>query len=459
MSSIQEQTDITFVRQDMLASVPPPERTGGAIGWIRSNLFSSWANAIATIVALYILYSVLVPFIDFVFVNGVWDGGGRDVCATKAQGGIQPPAWFGGCWAYVRAYFAQFIYGLYPITQRWRVDIVFVLFFGGLVPLLIPRMPFKTANIVFMLIVFPVAAFILLTGGNVHYHGFLLPNALMTPSPLKFAVDYVILTLILMAIGYGMARGTESDPRPTLQVILAIMVLLAVILFLTAIDFGLQPVETARWGGLLVTLVLAVTGIAVSLPLGIILALGRRSTMPIVKLLSVIFIEFWRGVPLVTVLFMASVMLPLFLPNGVSFDKLLRALVGVAMFSSAYMAEVVRGGLQSIPKGQYEGAMALGLTYWQMMGKIILPQALKVVIPGIVNTFIGLFKDTTLVLIIGLYDFLGQIQASFSDSNWTSPVQVVTAYTFAACIYFIFCFSMGQYSKFMERRLDTGHRS
>ncbi len=459
MSSIQEETDITFVREEMLASQAPPERTSGAVGWVRTNLFPTWGDAVATVIALYILYSILVPAIDFVFVNGVWSGGGRDVCATKAQGGIQPPDWFGGCWAYVRVYFAQFIYGLYPISLRWRVDIVFVLFFGGLAPLLIPKAPFKTANIIFVLIVFPVAAFILLTGGHVHYTGFLLPDALMSPSPLKFAVDFLVLTAILMGIGYGIAKGTESDPRPTLQVVAAFMGLLAVILFLTAVDFGLQPVETSRWGGLLVTLVLAVTGIAVSLPFGIVLALGRRSQMPVVKLFSVIFIEFWRGVPLVTVLFMASVMLPLFLPDGVSFDKLLRALVGVAMFSSAYMAEVVRGGLQAIPKGQYEGAMALGLTFWQMMGKIILPQALKIVIPGIVNTFIGLFKDTTLVLIIGLYDFLGQIQASFSDSQWTSPVQVVTAYSFAAGVYFIFCFSMGQYSKFMERRLDTGHRS
>jgi general L-amino acid transport system permease protein len=175
-------------------------------------------------------------------------------------------------------------------------------------------------------------------------------------------------------------------------------------------------------------------------------------------MLSVNFIEFWRGVPLITVLFMSSVMLPLFLPEGVNFDKLLRALIGVALFSAAYMAEVVRGGLQAIPKGQYEGAMALGLNYGQMIRMIILPQALKLVIPGIVNTFIGLFKDTTLVLIIGLFDFLGQIQSSFADSNWASPVQSLTAYAFAAFVYWCFCFSMSRYSQFMERLLDTGHK-
>jgi len=169
-------------------------------------------------------------------------------------------------------------------------------------------------------------------------------------------------------------------------------------------------------------------------------------------------LEFWRGVPLITVLFMSSVLLPLFLPDGVSFDKLLRALIGVALFSSAYMAEVVRGGMQAIPRGQSEGAMALGLNYWQSMRLIILPQALKIVIPGIVNTFIGLFKDTTLVSIIGLLDFLGMINLSHSDSNWASPVQALTSYLFCALVFFIFCFAMGRYSIFMEKRLDTGHR-
>ena len=171
-----------------------------------------------------------------------------------------------------------------------------------------------------------------------------------------------------------------------------------------------------------------------------------------------IFIEFWRGVPLITVLFMSSVLLPIFLPDGVTFDKLLRALIGVGLFSAAYMAEVVRGGLQAIPKGQYEGAMALGLGYWQMMQKIILPQALKIVIPGIVNTFIGLFKDTTLVSIIGLLDFLGMINLSHSDSSWATPVQAITSYIFCAFVFWVFCYAMARYSNYMERRLDTSYR-
>ncbi|MEL6372832.1 MAG: amino acid ABC transporter permease [Pseudomonadota bacterium] len=222
--------------------------------------------------------------------------------------------------------------------------------------------------------------------------------------------------------------------------------------------FGLVEVETARWGGLMLTLVVAVTGITASLPLGILLALGRRSELPIVKAFSIAFIEFWRGVPLITVLFMASVMLPLFLPDGVTFNKLLRALIGVTLFASAYMAEVVRGGLAAIPRGQFEGAQALGLSYPKMMIFIVLPQALKHVIPGIVNTFIGLFKDTTLVYIVGLFDLLEIIKSSFSDVNWSTPVQSATGFIFAAVIFWIFCFAMSQYSQYMEKRLDTGHK-
>ncbi len=233
--------------------------------------------------------------------------------------------------------------------------------------------------------------------------------------------------------------------------ILAVLVLLRT-------DYGLTYVETPQWGGLLVTLVVAITGIVFSLPIGILLALGRRSDMPVVKYFSIGFIEIWRGVPLITVLFMAMYMLPQFLPPGTDLDKLSRALVGVALFSSAYMAEVVRGGLQAIPKGQIEAAHALGLPYWQTMRLIVLPQALKIVIPGIVNTFIGLFKDTTLLTVVGLFDLLGIVIAGFADAKWASPQTPPTGYFSAALIFWIFCFGMSRYSQFIERRLNTGHK-
>lgn len=219
---------------------------------------------------------------------------------------------------------------------------------------------------------------------------------------------------------------------------------------------GLEVVDTHLWGGLLVTLVIAIVGIVVSLPIGVALALGRRSEMPIIRSLSTVYIEIWRGVPLITVLFMASVMLPLFLSEGSDTDKLVRALIGVVMFSSAYMAEVIRGGLQAISKGQYEAADALGLTYWKKMGLIILPQALKITIPSIVNTFIGLFKDTSLVLIIGMFDVLGIGQAANTDPEWLGFS--TESYIFVALVFWVFCFSMSRYSIYLENKLHTGHK-
>lgn len=219
---------------------------------------------------------------------------------------------------------------------------------------------------------------------------------------------------------------------------------------------GLLEVETYRWGGLMLTLVIAVVGIVLSLPFGILLALGRQSRLPVIRAAAITYIELWRGVPLITVLFMASVMLPLFFPEGVTLDKLLRAMVGIVLFQSAYIAEVVRGGLQAIPRGQYEAAEALGLGYWRTMGLIVLPQALTLVIPGIVNTFIALFKDTTLVLIIGLFDLLGIVQQAFADPNWLG--YSVEGYLFAGLVFWAFCFGMSRYSQALERELHTGHR-
>ena len=220
--------------------------------------------------------------------------------------------------------------------------------------------------------------------------------------------------------------------------------------------FGLPLVETRLWGGLLVTLVISFTGIICSLPLGILLALGRRSSLPLIRVMSVVFIEFWRGVPLITVLFFAIYMLPLFLPEDWKLDPFARVLVGVVLFAAAYMAEVVRGGLQAIPRGQYEAAMALGLGYWRIMGLIVLPQALKLVIPGIVNSFIALFKDTTLVMIVAIFDLLGQLRASFGDPNWATPVTLFTGFAFAGLIYFAVSFAMSRYALYTERRLNTG---
>ena len=230
---------------------------------------------------------------------------------------------------------------------------------------------------------------------------------------------------------------------------------LALLLFAGGVA-GLEAVETAKWGGLMLTLIVAGVGIAASLPIGIALALGRASDMPVIRALSIAFIELWRGVPLITVLFMAAVMLPLFLPEGVTMNKLIRALIGVSLFAGAYMAEVVRGGLEAVPRGQVEAARALGLGYWRTMGAVVLPQALRIMIPGIVNVFVALFKDTTLVLVIGLFDFLGIIKAALSDPDWLGFA--VEGYVFAAVVFWAFCFSMSRYSAGLERRLGGARR-
>ncbi|MGB3646272.1 MAG: amino acid ABC transporter permease [Mesorhizobium sp.] len=383
-----QEHDLSFVRAEMAVAQAAPKSEAGTGAWLRKNLFSSVGDSVLTILGLLLVAYFLPPFLEWAFLNAQWTGTDRTFCATVAQGGIQPDGWSGACWAFVQAKFGQFMFGRYPIDQRWRPILVAVMFVLLLMPLLIPKVPRKGLNAVLFFFVFPVFAFVLLTGGW----------------------------------------------------------------------FGLSHVETPLWGGLLVTLVLSFVGIAISLPLGIVLALGRRSKMPVVKLVCVIFIETVRGIPLVTVLFMASVMLPLFLPAGVTFDKLLRALIGVTLFAAAYMAEVVRGGLQAIPKGQYEGAESLGLGYWQKMVLVILPQALKLVIPGIVNTFIGMFKDTSLVYIISMFDLLGVVRQNFSDATWASPQTPISGLVFAALVFWLFCFGMSRYSMFMERRLDTGHR-
>jgi general L-amino acid transport system permease protein len=373
-----------FVRTLPMDALPPPATMTGAIGWARANLFSGPFNILMTILVILLVVWMVPPLLKFLIIDATWSGTDREACLSSAA---RPEA--GACWAFVRERLPYFIYGSYPIPQRWRVDIFFAMLAIGIAWLLWLRAPRRDLGALYFFVVLPIVSYILLKGW-----------------PL----------------------------------------------------IGLPTVDTALWGGALVTIVVATVGIVVSLPVGILLALGRRSRMPAVKLFSVIYIEFVRGVPLITVLFMASVMLPLFVPEAWSPDKLLRALVGIAMFASAYMAEVVRAGLQAIPKGQYEGAMAVGLNYRQMMRLIILPQALKITIPNIVNTYIGLFKDTTLVSIVGMFDLLRTIESARIDPKWATPVTSATGYAVAAIFYFAFCYGMSRYARYTEARLAKSDR-
>jgi general L-amino acid transport system permease protein len=375
--------DDIFVQSQRLPVLPAPTVASGPIGWLRANLFSSPLNTVLTLAILGLLILIIPPVIQFLFIDAVWSGADRDACL----GG--PSGEGGACWAFVRERLPYFIYGSYPIPQRWRVDLFFAMLAFGAGWLLWLDAPRRGLGALYFFIVMPICAYVLLNGW-----------------PL----------------------------------------------------IGLPMVDTSLWGGVLVTVVVTTVGMVASLPFGIILALGRRSSMPAVRMLSIMFIEFVRGVPLILVLFMASVMLPLFVPPAWSPDKLLRALVGIALFSSAYMAEVVRAGLLAVPRGQYEAARALGLRFWRMQGLIVLPQALRITIPNIVNSFIALFKDTTLVFFVGIFDLLKTIEVARVDPKWATPVTSATGYAFAAVFYFVFCFLMTRYADRIEYRLARAER-
>lgn len=269
------------------------------------------------------------------------------------------------------------------------------------------------------------------------------------PEELHWRPNLVLLITVAFLFSFKVFSSVK------VKAVLIVFYPLVCFLLISGGWFGLETVETEKWGGLMLTLVVAAVGIIASFPIGIVLALGRQSDMPIVKTLCVGFIEFIRGVPLITILFMASVVLPLFFSDGLDFDKLLRALIGITLFQAAYIAEVVRGGLQAIPKGQYEAAKSLGLGYWQGMILIILPQALKISIPNLVGSFISLFKDTTLVLIIGLFDILAMVTLTTSDTSWLG--YEIEGYVFVTLIYWVICFTMSQYSKAIERKFNTEH--
>jgi general L-amino acid transport system permease protein len=351
---------------------PPPAGASprGALTWLRTRLFATPLDTVVTLACLAFLAWTVPRILGWAVFHATWTGPSREACQGAG----------GACWAFVTARFGQFVYGFYPVVERWRVDLaglwlaLLVLVAAG------PSWRGKRAAVLALGVPFPVGAAVLLLGG----------------------------------VG------------------------------------GLPLVETREWGGLMLTIVLAVSAGAIALPFGILLALGRQSGLPLVRSVAIAFIEFWRGVPILAVIFLASILLPLILPNGVTVDKLVRAIVGLALVVGAYMAEAVRGGLQSLPPGQAEAAKALGLGYWLTTRHIILPQALRIALPALVNEFIALLKNTTLVLIVSLLDLLGIGQAALADPKWVGLT--AEAYSFAGAVFWILCFGMSRYSLRMERR-------
>ncbi len=431
---------LSYVRSAMLPPSAPPVSQIGIVRWSRENLFSGPLNTILTVLSVsFVVYLVLQVYPWF--ARSVWEANSLTECREiiKARHGEDAT---GACWAMLRERWPQYLFGFYPRELYWRPVLAFVLLFVAVAPVLFDKLPRK---MLWFTLVYPALGFWLLWGGSVWVPvmamaGFVIGYAAFRIlSPLAGAIIAVGAAFVLPVVWWiGFAGNAASG----LQAL---------------IPADIQAVGSRQFGGFVLAFTIGFTGIAFSLPLGILLALGRRSDMFIVKTLSVGFIEFIRGVPLITLLFTASLLLNYFLPPGTDFDIILRVIIMVTLFAAAYMAEVIRGGLAALPRGQYEAADALGLDYWKSMRLIVLPQALKISIPGIVNTFIGLFKDTTLVVFVGLLDPLkGITDAVRADINWKGIYW--EPYIFVGAIFFIFCFGMSRYSMYLERKLKTDHR-
>jgi general L-amino acid transport system permease protein len=423
----------------MLPEKAPPATSVGLIGWMRENMFSGWFNSILTLCSLAFIYYVLASILPWVFQSS-WTANSLNEC-REAIGAAYGEGTSGACWAVIRERYLQLIYGFYPDHLYWRPNLAFVLTLAALAPILFSSLPRK---MLWLAVIAPFAVPWLMWGGTI-----------WTPvsAALGFVLGYVTFSVVSRVNGSLTA------------IVAAILVpvlwwLFAAGSFAQAVNgilpIGIEPVESRNFGGFMLSITIGLTGIVCSLPIGIVLALGRQSNLLIVRSLCIGFIEFIRGVPLITLLFVASTLLNIFMPPGTDFDIILRVMIMVTLFASAYMAEVIRGGLAALPKGQYEAADSLGLDYWKAQRLIIMPQALKISIPGIVSTFIGMFKDTTLVSIIGLLDPLGLSNAIRADANWNGIVWEL--YGFIALMFFIFCFSMSRYSMYLERKLQTGHR-
>ncbi|OCX58659.1 amino acid ABC transporter permease [Thioclava sp. SK-1] len=438
MSDMHAET-VPYVRDTMLPQSEPPNAQSGAVKWLRENMFSSWTNAILTAIGVAIIYVLFTHFYPW-FAHGVWNASSVAECRqiiteTYGEGAT------GACWAVIKARWNQYLFGFYPRELYWRPILTFVLMFVAAAPVLYTSLPRK---MLWFTVAYPLLALWLLWGGSIW-------------PVLMIAVGFVI--------GFVVIRMLETK---NMALAVAAGILVPVLFWIYAVGpidnvltsvlpIGIEAVPSREFGGFLLAIVIGLGGIVMSLPLGIVLALGRQSDMFLIKTFSVMFIEFIRGVPLITLLFVASLLLNYFLPPGTNFDIILRVMILVTMFSAAYIAEVIRGGLAALPRGQYEAADALGLDYWRAQRLIILPQALKISIPGIVSTFIGMFKDTTLVTFVGLYDPLKSIPDSIRAAfEWKGTYW--EHFVFVGAVFFVINFAMSRYSMYLERKLKRDHR-
>lgn len=427
-----DRTQIAYVRHDVLPQAEPPVTERGIVKWMRENLFSSIPNSVLTLTSIFVVYWLFINVGPWI-ANGIWDAPSLSACRDILQGQT------GGCFAVLSERWNQLLFGFqYPSHLYWRPGLAFVLLFVAAAPVLFNKLP---RILLLFTAVYPFLAFWLIWGGSILVPGFVLAG---------FVVGYLVYarfvadSFAMGALGGAVAAGL-------------VWWLSGYVTSAAGGVAALDPVRSRDMGGFMLNMILGVTCVSLSLPLGILLALGRQSSMPIIKWICVIFIEFVRGVPLITLLFVANVVLGYFLPPQVNFDLILRVIIMITLFSAAYIAEVIRGGLAALPRGQYEAADSLGLDYPQAMRLIVLPQALKISIPGIVNVAVGLFKDTTLVSVISMFDLVGMIRGPILGSTQWNGVYW-ELFAFAAMLFFIICYGISQYSQWLERQLNTDHR-
>lgn len=422
---------VPFVRDTMLPQATPPLTAQGPVKWVRESLFSSIPYTILTLAALYLIYVLLSGFLPWL-LGGVWTTSNIRECREVLDGAP------GGCFSVLSERWNQLLFGIaYPRDGYWRPTLAFILLFVAVSPVLFSFVPRK---LLFLTALYPFIAFWLIWGGSL-----MVPLAAL----LSVVAGYLVYSKLVknnFAVGFFAGIATA----------LVVWILSGFITQSLSGVLALEAVDSRNMGGFMLNMILGVICVSLSLPLGILLALGRQSSLPIIKLICVVFIEFIRGVPLITLLFVANVVLAYFLPPGTNFDLILRVIIMITMFAAAYIAEVIRGGLAALPRGQYEGAESLGLDYAQSMRLIILPQALKISIPGIVNVAVGLFKDTTLVSIISMFDLVGMIRGPIlASTDWNGVYWEL--WGFAALLFFVVCYGISQYSQWLERQLQTDH--
>ncbi|MBT4642577.1 MAG: amino acid ABC transporter permease [Deltaproteobacteria bacterium] len=439
-------------KTELLNFIPSPSRppvviTHGFTGWLKKHLFGGFWNTLLTIAVFTLLYLLLKPFLEWSLVKAVWTASSRRECLS-----ISPD---GACWAAVIRWSNNLIYGRYPDPLQWRINLGIGIGIIWLLPLALKKIKHKIVIGLMAVVFYPFLASYLFLGGDrgrLHY---------VIASVALAYLFMLYMNIILIYLGkkqtgqYFESLIERFVPRRAdLLGHLTFLLILSVLIAFMFRDFSLQDVSTDVWGGLFLTIIISGFSIVMALPIGILLALGRRSQMPVVRWFSIATIELVRSVPMITVLFMSVTMMPLFFPNTMDLNKLAQVIIAVCIFAGAYMAETVRGGLQAIPKGQFDAAKSIGLGYWYTMAFIILPQALRAMIPNIVTSFISLFKDTTLVSIIGLFDLMLMARNISIDKNWfglhTEPLVAISV------LFFIFCYTMSQYSQRLERHLTKG---